>query len=1117
MKHCYIIMNDARVSLHDNRYYARATYASEAVVQLMNREGFASEDVRRLFQDRSGFIWRSHRSERGPSDEENKFLGAVLDKLARRGDPAPCSIRVESYVLQKAQDAGLLLFERSVDNGRIKFTCQPLLKDLELMLRICVLPELLVEEGDVDLLLRRYEVHLQGSLLRKRFFEKLLTLLPDRRLAFYVVPGIMAEHFQTRTANSPEKVDFVIHIPNIEGKAPLKMAVVLGENPCLSELGAEGWTVKRFDQMKPQHWDSEMRKLADQISYALPKSILETARQLRELPAQKKQAIFELNALPLAEAQLTCIIADLISRGESGEIEIGNSQKLDLAVPLQSVREMIAALSSLYGISCSIQISQADDRQFPDIEYYSSLAAYAFSCESKASISGHHAILASARPSAGFNASTREGLKFIFTNVLRFQDFREGQAELIEQMLSLQGSIGLLKPAGGKSVACALASILQPGLALVIVPSRYAALDQQLSLAARGIHRCRAIVAADEPMPQLQDRGYDPAIILLPADAALDGDCRAEISSQAINFLILDEAHGLSEWSHAFKPGYLNQVRWARINCASKLCMVALSSSRSKLVLLDIMNELNLYDLDSIVQSLSFDARNLDFQIFKVHAKNPKQVMIAALRAAMRRYGGQKRDGKAACGLVICASEDDEHFDLAGFSQSLLSYLNVPVGVCSLKPSGKFLRLGGSKLTWQRACGKALSQFQRHELPILMCCADRAEELSHEDIRFTLHATLPASIDQFHSQISRAGQDGKPSTCMLFLSDEPFGQESVIQEFPGRVKEKRIFSQVLLKLLSLAPSSISDRKHSAISVSFLSDRMFQTKGQSNGAFSCRQKLLEKALYRLQLLGVIEGYERRDDSFEVCIAICHASNIYSNYKNYINRFETESSGQIYIPQKEASRFKMAALQCGCKLIDYCYSKIKIEREDDQARMDQLMQAGQVSPREFPQYLHEFMLLQGMEHILDNVPKECRWQVLEGIEGLDTLLGLLLACRAKLKLQPDDAALRIVAGFCALALAFPDNGRAQNDLAEGFASLKSRNTPAYRADAARQIVSYAKSSMPSKSDLILEIVWQADPSADMARLCYEKSEFDSDLCYSSLFKLVYGMLQSFQAVG
>jgi hypothetical protein len=544
---------------------------------------------------------------------------------------------------------------------------------------------------------------------------------------------------------------------------------------------------------------------------------------------------------------------------------------------------------------------------------------------------------------------------------------------------------------------------------------------------------------------------------------------------------------------------------------------VALSSSRSKMVLLDIMNELNLLDLDCIVLCQSFAAKNLDFQIFKVHAKNHKQVLIAALRAAVRQYGGQTRDDKTACGLVICAPEDDEHFDLASFSQSLVPYLNVPVGVCSLRLPGRFLRLGGSKSAWHSACDKALRQFKRHELPILVCSADRAEELSTEDIRFALHASLPASIEQFYRQISRAGQDGKPSTCMLFLSDELSGQEVITQEFPGMVKEKRIFAQVLLKLLSSAPSSTSDRRHSTISVSVLSNRLFQTEGQSNCTSSCMQKLLEKALYRLQLLGAIEDYERRGDSFEVCSIICQASDINSNFKNYINRFETESSGQNYLPKKEASCYRMAVLQCGCRLIDYSYIKIKTKREDDLARMEQLMQAGQASLREFQESLHEFMRSMEMEHRLDNVPSECRWHVLEGIEGLDKLLGLLLACRAKLRLKPDDAALRIVAGFCALALAFTDNGRAQNDLAEGFASLKNWNTPAYRAYAARQIICYAQSTMPSKIELILEIIWQADASADMARLCYEKSEFASNICYSSLLELVNGMLQSFQIEG
>ena len=93
-----------------------------------------------------------------------------MGKLSLRGNPAPCSLKVERYVLQKAQDAGLLVFEESVDNGKIKFSCTPLMKDLDSMLRICCLPELLVDDVEVDLLLHHYETLLDDICLRNNSF-----------------------------------------------------------------------------------------------------------------------------------------------------------------------------------------------------------------------------------------------------------------------------------------------------------------------------------------------------------------------------------------------------------------------------------------------------------------------------------------------------------------------------------------------------------------------------------------------------------------------------------------------------------------------------------------------------------------------------------------------------------------------------------------------------------------------------------------------------------------------------------------------------------------------------------------------------------------------------------
>jgi len=1140
-------MMDEMTSLHENPgniwqdHYVTAAYASQAVVHLMSKEGFSSAEVRGLFQARGGFMSRLHRSKEGSSGEDSRLLGAVLSKLALRGNPAPCSLKVEHYVLQKAQDAGLLVFEKSFDNGKIKFSCTPLMKDFDLMLRICCLPELLVDDSEVDHLLHDYKTLLEDSGPATRFFEKLTSILPDKRLALFVVPvRILGQDFG-EIMKSKGQVDFVIQIPNLKRKTHLKIAIELGESLNRSDT-KDGWVVKRFGQMKKQYWESEVRKLADQISYTLTDDVLKAAKQLRELPLEKKTAIQELISLPIAEAQLTQAIAGLIYRGEKAEIAIGNPQKLDLAVVVEAVREMIGALSSLYGIPSAIELRLADDSLVQDLEYFSLPTGTVFSCASivpwpLSAFRGSIQPDAIPRPISRGNlsANVRNSLRFILNNIFRIQDFMEDQAGLIEQMLSLQGSIGLLKPGGGKTLAYQMASILQPGITLVVVPTRYSAADQEYNLAAMGIHRSEAIFETNEEWvhgPQNSMELHEAAIYFLAADTLHDRGCRARLEhifSNRMNFLVFDEVHAMSEWSHRFQPGYLNLVRWVKDRCVirgSKPSLIALTSFNSRLMLLDIMNELGQKDLDCIVESASHDRKNLQYEIHKVNTKNRMQVLIAALRATLREYGWKGENPKIPCGLIICSHEDDEDIGLTSLSNSLGPYLNIPLGVCSLKPPTKFLSLGGSREDWRRASCKAMLQFKRSELPILVCSADTAAELDKEDIRFTLHAGMPASLDEFYRQSGQAGHDGMQSSCMIFFSDDDksSGHEAVsnimddgvkngkplAHEFPGRKMEKRILSLVILKLLLSAPShNIGDKVDPEIFISSLPNRFFLINNDFKVSPEWKQNLLEKALYRLLLIGAIDGYEKRPESFKVSIIIAEASYIYLHYKKYINRYENECMAYLYLPKENASSYKNAVLQCGCRLIDYSHHRIKTKKADDIAKMFQAAEVGQAS------HLREFTEQSWVPTRLAAIASESWWRVLEEVKGLDDLLGLLLACRRKLRLQSDDPVLRMIAGFCALA--FSDTGQDQSDLMKGFCNLKNSTSTAYRADVARQIIFYADLLIPSQRDFILESIWKADPSLEISRLCYERSGFSSEICYSSLFKLVNGLSQAFKVEG
>ena len=443
-----------------------------------------------------------------------------------------------------------------------------------------------------------------------------------------------------------------------------------------------------------------------------------------------------------------------------------------------------------------------------------------------------------------------------------------------------------------------------------------------------------------------------------------------------------------------------------------------------------------------------------------------------------------------------------------------------------LEPPKKFQRTGGSREEWERASQKALLQFKRHELPILVCSGEIASKLDIEDIRFTLHAGLPASLEEFYRQSGRAGHDGKKSSCLLFFSDDivSSGQEKVWNgredgarngeqldnEFPGRVMEKRILSQVVLRLFVPAQiHNIGDKEDSEIFISSFPDGLFLINGELKVPPERKQKLLEKALYRLLLIGAIVGYERRPASFKVSVMVSEAPYIYKNFRNYINRYELEGLAAPNQPNENASSYKNAVLRFGCRLIEYGYDRIKTRRADDKAKMLQAAKEGQISIRKFQDYLHESMEPSEIEARLAALTSESRWSVLEEINGLDDLLGLLLVCHREQRRKPDDPMLRVVAGFCALA--FPDTGLEHNDFVNGFRDLKSSTSALCRAELARQIVSYAELLMPSKSGIILESIWQADPSLEISRLCYERSDHSSEMCYSSLFKLVNGLLE------
>ena len=91
------------------------------------------------------------------------------------------------------------------------------------------------------------------------------------------------------------------------------------------------------------------------------------------------------------------------------------------------------------------------------------------------------------------NEVPQEATRRLLTRVFGFEDYREGQFEAIERCLQGKDTILLLPTGAGKSVAYQLASLLCPGICIVVDPIVSLIEDQVENLRAAGIDRASFI------------------------------------------------------------------------------------------------------------------------------------------------------------------------------------------------------------------------------------------------------------------------------------------------------------------------------------------------------------------------------------------------------------------------------------------------------------------------------------------------------------------------------------------------------------------------------------------------------------------------------------------------
>ncbi len=314
-----------------------------------------------------------------------------------------------------------------------------------------------------------------------------------------------------------------------------------------------------------------------------------------------------------------------------------------------------------------------------------------------------------------------------------YDSFRPMQEEIIQNALDGRDVLAILPTGGGKSVCFQVPALMKDGIALVVTPLIALMKDQVQNLKSRGI-RAIAIHAGmnrREVDLALNNAAYgDYKFLYLSPERLKTRAFHAYLSVLNVSYIVVDEAHCISQWGYDFRPDYLEI---GKIRTQVDAPVIALTATATPLVANDIMERLSFKE--KLLLKSGFERPNLSYIVRKTQDK-----------------AGQIRsvcNGVPGTGIVYVRSRSR--------SEELSAQLR------SAGISASFYHAGlGAHTRAERQ-----EEWKSGKTRVMVCTNAFGMGIDKPDVRFVVHADLPDSPEAYFQEAGRAGRDGKPSYAVL--------------------------------------------------------------------------------------------------------------------------------------------------------------------------------------------------------------------------------------------------------------------------------------------------------------------------------------------------------------
>ena len=343
------------------------------------------------------------------------------------------------------------------------------------------------------------------------------------------------------------------------------------------------------------------------------------------------------------------------------------------------------------------------------------------------------------------------------------------QEDIINSALAGKDTLALMPTGGGKSICFQVPAMARDGICLVVSPLIALMKDQVQNLNNKGI---KALAVYSGMTYSQIDATLDNAIygdykfLYVSPERLHTHMFRERVRKMDISFLVVDEAHCISQWGYDFRPAYL-EIKGIQ-ELIGDVPVIALTATATKSVAEDIMEKLSFRERNVI--SSGFERENLSYVVRNVEDKFGNILKVC--------------NGVPGTGIVYVRERKR--------CEEISSFLRQN-GITS-----DFYHAGLSK----ELRSAKQDAWINDDIRVIVATNAFGMGIDKPDVRFVVHYDLPDSLEAYFQEAGRAGRDGKRSYATMLWNSSDISRLRQIHtiSFPDIQYMKDVYQKVFIYL-----------------------------------------------------------------------------------------------------------------------------------------------------------------------------------------------------------------------------------------------------------------------------------------------------------------------------